>query len=230
MLTDLSGRADDVPNQYLYRFRLPSTTTGNVHRVYTLGARGREYLEGELGITCPWQFRPEKVKLLSYSQVLHALLLTRFCIGLSVWSRNADIALLDMRLSYELSGQFGKHKVIPDAWLLFEKEREKHPFLLEIDRGMEHQVRFKDHVRARLEFIRSGEYKRMFGIEAVTVCYVTTGQKPEYRESRVRAMEKWTREVLTAQKRENWLPMFRFYAAEYEALYDTFDFTRLFNG
>jgi hypothetical protein len=197
-----------------------------VHRIYTLGSRGREYLEREFGMPVTWQFRPEKVKLLSFNQILHALLLTRFVCAAHAFCRtDKTFTLSRVRLSYELSGTPGKGRtpsVIPDAWLLFEgEERGTYPVLFEMDRGMEYKEKFKAHVRGRLEYVRSGEYERTFGFAAVTIVYVTTGQKPEYRRSRLRAMREWTQEVLTEERQEDWAPLFRFAAVELECVYET---------
>jgi hypothetical protein len=92
---------------------------------------------------------------------------------------------------------------------------------LEIDRGTEYQQKFKQHVRARIEFIRSGKYIELFGTEAVTVAYLTTGERPEYRETRRKAMCGWTQEVLVEQKREKWTSVFRFCALSLDEVYMT---------
>ncbi len=114
--------------------------------------------------------------------------------------------------------------VIPDAWLHFdcrENGVHKHDLalLLELDRGMEHQRKFKEHVRGRIELIRSGEYQRVFGVPGVVVAYLTTGQTPEYRHTRMKTMNAWTREVLGELGLESWAAIFRFAAVEFEHLY-----------
>ena len=101
-------------------------------------------------------------------------------------------------------------KVIPDVWLVFENQKgEKYQILLELDRGMEFQAKFKSHVKARLEFLDSGAYVEVFGIEAVILAYLTTGQRPEYRESRREAIIRWAKEVLAERKMEDWAGNFR---------------------
>jgi hypothetical protein len=161
-----------------------------------------------------------KVKHLSYGQVLHNLLLTRFLVAAHTWARSApDFNLTQTRTCYELSkisptvilnkdGREENLKVIPDSWLLFERVKgAEHkcffPILLEIDRGREYQQKFKSHVRSRIEFIKKGgAYTQVFGQSAVTIAYVTTGERPEYRETRRAAMCSWTQEVLAEQKKE----------------------------
>src|SRR5213080_2389892 len=80
ILAPLAGGADFKPNQYLYRFKLPHTSTGNTERVYTLGHRGRDFLVSQ-GIPVDWHFQPFKAKNLSYNQIVHDLVLTRFCVA-----------------------------------------------------------------------------------------------------------------------------------------------------
>jgi hypothetical protein len=104
--------------------------------------------------------------------------------------------------------------------MLFEKEKGKFAVLFELDRGMEHGAKFKEHVRARIEFIRSGKYKETFGVPGVIVAYVTTGQTPAYRNTRMKTMNSWTREVLTDLNLKNWGGIFRFTSVEFDTIYD----------
>jgi hypothetical protein len=61
---------------------------------------------------------------------------------------------------------------------------------------------------------------KVFGIPAVMIAYVTTGQIPTYRETRVKTMAAWTREVLSELKMERWAGLFRFTSAVFESLYE----------
>jgi hypothetical protein len=172
-LSALAGNEDFRTNQYLYRFCLPSTAVGTKERIYTLGVKGRDLLRSGLGLPVDWYFRPYKVRHLSYSHVLHNLVLTRFLVAAAAFAKNVEnFRLCQTRTGYELSkvppsvtlNQEGKKeliKVIPDAWLLFERIRTGvhdayFPVLLEIDRGREYQQKFKQHVRSRIEFVKKG--------------------------------------------------------------------------
>jgi hypothetical protein len=137
------------------------------------------------------------VKHFSYGQLVHNLVLTRFLIAAHAWAaRQDDFKLNQTRICYDLAREAAtveviqeslsagkqkkkeKHTVIPDAWLQFEKLKNgEHeywfPILLEIDRGMEYQKKFKSHLRSRIEFIKKeGTYSKMFSTEAVIVAYV----------------------------------------------------------
>jgi hypothetical protein len=204
-------------NKYLYRFQLPSVHSGGIgaERIYTLGAAGRDFME-KSGFKVDWYYRPHRIKLASYGPVLHNLLLSRTLISASVWAKKQPNFKLVKTLCYELAreapsiqltndkGEREMVKVIPDAYILYQKlNNNKHEcfyqILLEIDRGMEFQKRFVKSIRARLEFIKDfGAYRRLLGMEPknVIIAYITTGDRPEYRESRRRSMCDWARKVL----------------------------------
>jgi DNA-binding PadR family transcriptional regulator len=207
-------------NQYLTRFELPSLD-GRREKVYVLGQAGRSYLL-RLGLDVSWSFRPQRLKFLSYSYVLHNLILTRTIIAASLWSQQNGIQLVDKKICYELEGE-----VIPDCWLLFHDNEDEIPVILEIDRGMEYQKKFKAHVKGRAEYLLRG-YKEDFGTEAATVVYLTTGQTPEYTQTRKKTMERWTMQVLNELRLVGWEEVFKFYVVEYNSIYELSLFSELF--
>jgi hypothetical protein len=234
ILSSLAGGEDFKNGQFLYRFRLPSFSSGGGVRIFTLGSKGRDFLANELGLPVDWYYRPSKTKYLSYSQVQHNLLLTRLLVAAHAWAaKQPDFKLVRTRICYELAreaatveinkeGKVEKLKVTPDAWIEFERnDGKKFPILLEVDRGMEHGKKYMSHVRSRIEFIRSGAYKKMFQTDAVLISYITTGDLPEYRESRRKAMCRFTQGVLSDLHKETWAPIFRFASVEFNQLYST---------
>jgi hypothetical protein len=243
ILAQLSGGKDYTDRQYLYRFPLPHTTSGNTEKVYTLGAKGRDFLQSELGMEVDWYFRPSEVNTMSYQQCHHALTLTRFLIASVVFCRGRDdIRLAEVRTEYELrrlapsveiEEQKGQRKeksrmrVVPDAWLDIEllKNGEldfRSPILLEIDRGTEYQQNFKRHVKARVAFIgENGGYRELFGTSLVTIAYLTTGSK-----ERLNNMRQWTKDVLKETNRENYADLLRFCSLTMEEI----EPARLFNA
>ncbi len=142
-----------------------------------------------------------------------------------MWAKKQPNFKLVKTLCYELAreapsieltngkGEREMVKVIPDAYLLFQKlNNNKHErfyqILLELDRGTEFKKRFVKSIRARLEFIKDSEaYRRLLGMapKNVIIAYITTGDRdrPEYRESRRRAMCNWAKEVLTQSDLNN---------------------------
>jgi Replication-relaxation len=216
-LSMLAGGSDHQTNNYLYRFPLP-TDRGNSERIWTLGSRGRDYLQ-DLGHTISWQFRPDRLRHVSYGQISHALLLTRFLVGVAVWCRNQpDVTLHEMRISYAMQEE--ATGVIPDGWLLVEIQGTNYAVILELDRGMEQGQKFKQHVKARVEFIRSGAYQRLFGVPGVIIAYATTGQTPAYRLTRAKAMNYWIGQVLKELQRTSWAGIFRCSPIEFATLYE----------
>lgn len=228
--TRLAGGRDYVDRHYLYRFPLP-TAQGNRERIYTLGSLGRELLES-LGLRVDWHFQPHKVRNFSHSHILHNLILTRFVVAAHTWSRRAtQDTLVESRLCYALAhdpallsvqkeGNTTTAPVIPDAYLRFCTEGTSCHVLFELDRGMEDGSRFLAHVKARLAFIRSGAYERVFGTPAVIIAYATTGRIPAYRDTRRRAICALTQEVLQELHLESWAGIFRFTAIEFPTLYE----------
>jgi hypothetical protein len=85
ILSSLAGGTDFKNAQFLFRFKLPNTSTGSTTRIFTLGSKGREFLANEVGLPVDWCYRPAKTKHLSYSQVLHNLLLTRWLVAAQAW-------------------------------------------------------------------------------------------------------------------------------------------------
>jgi Replication-relaxation len=219
--------ANLAKHKYLYRFQLPSVHSGGIgaERIYTLGAAGRKFME-KSGFKVDWYYRPHRIKLASYGAAVHNVLLSRTLIAASVWAKKQpNFKLVKTRICYELAreapsiqltndkGEREMVKVIPDAYLLFQKlNNNKHErfyqIILELDRGTEFKQRLIKAIRTRLEYIKdSGAYRRLLGMEPknVILAYITTGDRPEYRESRRRAMCNWTMEVL-AQSGLNNLP------------------------
>lgn len=224
LLKILCGGDDCVHNQYLFRFALAQASGGKAEKVFTLGSRGKDYLQSECAFASDWYFRPQNIKHLSHAFIEHNLTLTRFLVAAHLWCRkDPGVALLEARISYEMEKSPGKVvvvrggrqtevKVIPDAWMLFKdlKEDMRMPVLLEIDRGREYKEKFKEHVRARLEFVRSGAYQKLFEGKGCVIAYATTGELPEYRQSRIRAMRSWTWQVLSEMNLKSWAPILRF--------------------
>jgi hypothetical protein len=218
-LTELSGNTDLDQNNYLCRFNLPTATMKRQEKVFVLGAKGKRLLQ-RMGIPAMWYFRPHKLKFLSYSYVIHNLILARTMIAATQWAKDhPTYSLTDKRISYELSG-----KVIPDGWLRFSEQASDgtyaQPVILELDRGMEYRDRFRAHVRGRINYIQSGEYKKIFNTNVVTIAYLTTGQTPEYRVTRQKTMCMWIREFLKDMRLEDWSGVFKVASVEFQNIYD----------
>jgi hypothetical protein len=216
ILSGLSGNADHKPNEYLYRFGLPKATKGNIERIYTLGARGRNFLQEVSSNPVMWQYRQDRA---SYSLLVHSLTVTRFCVVAWWWSKNQErFKLLEDRTGYDEPPPDRNRTVIPDAWLLFKRsDGMRGSIILEIDRGTEFKEQFQKHIRSRLQYVQLGEFEKHFGEKSVICAYVSEGNHPR----RLKAMQQWAMEVLREEKRENWASMFRFTQVELEKVYQT---------
>lgn len=231
LLLQLCGGGDFVGNKHLYRFRAPSEV-GNPERVYTLGGRGRVFLKEAHGVDVRWRMDGP----LSYSQVLHNLLLTRVMVAARVYCReHSEFELIQERICYEFpvrSAQDGKKQagegtmsVIPDGFLLFAKRpagggEHLYPVLLEADRGTMFRERFKKHVLSRVGFVASGEYERVFGTPAVMIAYAATGTAGQASEARRRSLCSWALEALREEGHEGWEQVFRFTSVDLDAVYE----------
>jgi hypothetical protein len=177
----------------------------------------------------------------SYGAILHNLILSRSLICASIWAKKQpNFKLVKTRTCYELAreapsieltngkGEREMVKVIPDAYLLFQKlNNNKHEFfyqvILEVDRGTEFKQRLIKRIRTRLEFVKdAGAYRSLLGMDPknVIITYITTGDRAEYRESRRRAMCHWTREVLEQSDSVNLPCSFLFCSALASEIYN----------
>jgi hypothetical protein len=204
IMRKLSGGRDYDDQQFLYRFPLPTAAKGTKARVYCLGAKAWEVLAIED------VYRPAKFRHLSYSPLLHDLMLSRFLVVASTYfAAQSDYKLLETRTCYQLvrqpprltvntNGQKATITVIPDAWLDIERvgDGSAYPLWLEIDRATENRQKFQQLVRNRLAFVKSPQYEQMFNTKAVLLCYVTTGATPDLGDNRLHNMLRWTEDVL----------------------------------
>jgi hypothetical protein len=216
---------------YIFRLSPHRTTTGAPEQVYVLTSKGAEALVHITGIPVSWYYQPSK-KAFSFSYLRHALLVTRVVAQLTYFVRmHKRYTLTDCRLFYELSRMrmppTGEDKKKPqllpavaDAWAYLEDADEKDTALwIEADCGTEMRGKFQSYLQARIEFLKSGDYARVFGTPAVLMCYITTGHIEAYKNVRRRALQGWTQEVLAQCHLEDWSANFRFAAVGYNELF-----------
>jgi hypothetical protein len=228
--------------KYLYRFAQPSLSKGGaVENTYTLGCKGREYVERILGLPVFSYYRPHKLRHASYGAVVHNLILSRTLIAASLWAKKQpNFKLVKTHISHELArkapsieitndkGERDKVKVIFDGFLLFQKlNNDKHErfyqILLEIDRGTEFKQRLVKSIQARLEFVKDHKaYSSLFGTTPsnVIIAYITTGDRPEYRATRRKAMCEYTRQILAQYDHNNLNCCFRFCSVVASEIYN----------
>jgi hypothetical protein len=217
---------------YLYRFSPPRTTSGNPERVYVLTSKGAQALVEITHTPVSWYYRPSRLKGLSFSYLRHALLLSRLVASLTYFARtNPRYTLTDCYLFYELlrmqmppTGEDnGKPQLLPavaDAWAYLEDAEGKDTALwIEADCGTIFRERYRAYLKARLDFLQSGDYERVFDTPEVLLCFITTGQLEEYKNKRRRALQGWTQEVLAEEGLAAKASLFRFAAVGYNELF-----------
>ena len=218
--------------EYLFQFVPPRTTSGNPERVYALGSKGARVLTETLGIPVTWYCDPYELKSFSYSTLRHCLFLTRIIAALTYFARtHPQYSLRDCRLCYELArmrmpptGEDNEKPqslpVIADAWVrLRRSDGQGIVWWIEADCGSEMRKKFQAGLKARITFLESGDYARVFGTRAVVMCYLTTGQLEAYKDHRRKALQAWTQAILVEMKIEDWADLFQFAAVGYMELF-----------
>lgn len=214
----LCGGEDYAENQYLFRFPIPHLTAGKTEKVFTLGAKGRDFLIKE-GLPVDWYFRPQHTKHLTHGLITHNLTLTRFLVACRVFTVKSDFTITNMRISYGLAK--GGYKVIPDAWIHLMRGNTNYPLLVEVDHGTAYKDRLREHIKSRIEFLQSGEYQKVFKSRGCMIAYITTGEFKEYKNTRLRFMVERAKEALKEMRLESWASVLRFAAVERKSLLTT---------
>lgn len=233
VLSRMAGNADYGDRQLLYRYPLPNTQQGTKTRVYSLGVKGREILTEKSHYRPPY-----KLRKLSYSHIFHHLAVTRLvCSANYSCMRREDMRLVRTQLGFELARTMamvtaGKKDIsttlpVPDAWFLFARLSggvHKHfmPIWLEVECGTKGSHRFKRDLLNRIEFIQSGEFRKLFEAPGATIAYVTPAEHSSAEHSSYRkAICRWTQEFLSDLEIENWANIFRFTSVVFDEIYTT---------
>jgi hypothetical protein len=230
----LSGKKDQAPGEYLYRFALPQRAGGNGLRVFVPGEASRNLFQQEEGEANGFVWNnPATMQRYSYSYVVHNLAVTRLALCATLFCRECPVYYLaETRLAYDIArtpprvslttdGKPTTVSVIPDLWLFIERATDGQGYALwfEIDNATTFRQSFQRRLSARLECITQGVYAEYFGTPVVLLGYAVIGRTPQLREARMHTLRQWTHELLVQQKREQFARLFRFTAVEYETLY-----------
>jgi hypothetical protein len=239
----LAGNKDladaDLTYEYpLYRWGFPTGRLGNQERIFAISLTGRQILE-HLGIPVSFHFRPSRLRTYAHSSLLHDLARNRFVVALHAWAKKKPNLTVKSQLSYELAkspaiveisltGKMVKVSVIPDAILLVTNTRTNQRLLiiLEIDQNTQAQGRFKQHIAARLAYVKSPHFTITYGDIPYRIVYVTQGMTASAATARLQTMVKHTMNVLTERNRERDSQYFRFTTINFATLYE--DACRLF--
>jgi hypothetical protein len=229
VVRELAGgkHADEENNDgYLIRVSLP--TRGHWLPLYVVGNLGTKYLR-KIGVQVTWRVRRYKLRQYSFSYLRHQHAVAKLMTALLSFCRdNPDPAyrVVEVLNSYDLlkdpprarlitDGEETTVSVIPDFWAYVERVADGRGTGLwcEVDNnGNEYRRKFTRLLRSRLALLKlKNGYQDYFGTASAILCYLVIGTASEqHRKSRLRAICRWTKEVLAQEKLENWACVFRF--------------------
>ena len=233
LLREMAG-GEDGTDAYLCRVALP--TRGNWPFLYVVGSRGAKYLR-KIGVEVTWRARSYKVRHYSVSYLRHQNAVAQLLTALHCFCRECQgYQVVEVLSSYDClrepprtkvvtNGQEATVSVLPDLWVYVEQVATGRGIGLwfEVDNnGSEGRKKFQHLLRARLAMFRNG-YADYFGTSSLLCCYLVTGdaaENPARRKSRLRALCRWTKEILEQEELEDWASVFRF-AVVKEDIYTT---------
>src|SRR3954452_13876078 len=212
-----------VDNDYVLRLRaLPMPRYGQAPHVFTLGRRGRLYLQ-QLGFPVESYFRPSEERRATENSpfMTHRVAAIDVMIAAdSLCRANRSVTCPRMLSERELKRsavrvrvpslvgeQVRDVAVIPDAWFqLAQGMQSPYSIALEFDRGTEDQKVWRRKIAAYAEWV-SGPYMQAFETDNVSVAVVC----PDHR--RVGQLLDWTRRELAARSYEEYGELFLFTSA-----------------
>jgi hypothetical protein len=212
-----------VDNNYVLRLRaLPIPRYGQAPHVFTLGRKGRTYLQ-QLGFPIEQYFRPSEEKRATENSpfMTHRLAAIDVMIAADLLcAQNPSITCPRMLSERELKrdavrvqvqsltgGQVRDVAVIPDAWFqLASGSNNPYSIALELDRGTEDQKVWRGKIAAYNAWV-TGPYRQAFQTDNVTIAVVCSDDR------RVGQLMNWTMRELRARRSEENAELFLFTAA-----------------
>lgn len=185
-LTYVRVNAKELADQkYLTRIHFPTVSTGASPFVYSLGTRGLRYLSD-----CDSDvegYRPLKAE--NYFTLKHLLAVNDFAIAARLLPRlDANVELVSWQHDWQLQHSpvtAAIHNAnissVPDLFLDFtvlagsKKKAFSCPIWVEVDRGSECGIKFKNKVQAIIQLVTAKAHEKRFGVTSITVAFATTG-------------------------------------------------------
>lgn len=212
MLTTVKERLKDLSEAgYVLPLSHPSI---RLPYMYALSRKGLNYLQKQ-GVDVREYFRPSQEEdtaknflfrehMLAISDVfIHALLFVKAQPTYRIEAMLHDRYFKNRPIKATYKGV--TKTLVPDAYLEFIHTRETGkeetiPVLLELDRGTEDQKFFRKRIRAYIGFLHSREFEKLFGVQNITIAFVTTKDH-----NRIKQMRDWTRKELAQTNEPQWL-------------------------
>jgi protein involved in plasmid replication-relaxation len=212
-----------VDNEYLLRLRaLPMPRYGQAPHVFTLGRRGRTYLQ-QLGYVVEPYFRPSEERRATENSpfMIHRLAAIDVMIAADLLcqaypriscprmlsERELKRDPLRVQVASLTTGGARDVAVIPDAWFqLTDGVENPYSIAVELDRSTEDQKVWRQKVAAYVAWA-NGPYMQAFDTDNITVAVVC----PDIH--RVGQLIDWTRKELQARETPSFAEVFMFTAA-----------------
>jgi Replication-relaxation len=209
-----------VDHNYVLRLRaLPMPRYGQAPHVFTLGQKGRTYLQ-RLGFPVEPYFRPSEERRATENSpfMTHRLAAIDVMIAADLLcAGNPSISCPEMRSERELkhnavrvqvpsvaNGDVRDVAVIPDAWFqLSYRNASPYSIALELDRATEDQKVWRQKIAAYVVWA-GGPYMEAFETDNVTVAVVCPDT------SRVAQLIEWTMRELTLRSAQEYAQLFLF--------------------
>jgi hypothetical protein len=178
-------------NHYLERHFVPTrgglpTSTA----IYSIGRRGSMLLRNRYGIEPKWYAsgRNLRTEFLEHSIAITdvQLAVEQSCQSHGyalTWIGETELKSDYDRVTLKVNDQEKSVAVIPDGYFIIERldknsEKKVTRFALEVDRGTEHQARFKTKTEAYIEYTRpGGKHESRYASKALRVLTVTLGER-----------------------------------------------------
>jgi hypothetical protein len=212
-----------VDSEYVLRLRaLPMPRYGQAPHVFTLGRKGRTYLQ-QLGFPVEPYFRPseerratENSPFMTHRLAAIDVMITAdlLCLGnpsitcpRMLSERELKRNALRVQVPSLATGQIRDVAVIPDAWFqLAHGSESPYSIAIELDRGTEDQKVWRQKIAAYTVWV-AGPYMQAFDTDNVTVGVVCPNNQ------RVSQLMDWTMRELAARSKEDYAELFLFTAA-----------------
>jgi Replication-relaxation len=221
-----------VDNDYILRLRaLPMPRYGQAPHVFTLGRKGRIYLQ-QLGFPIEPYFRPSEERRATENSpfMTHRLAAIDVMIAADLLcAGNPSIICPEMKSERELKhnavrvqvpstsgGEVRDVAVIPDAWFQVSyRNRRPYSIAVELDRSTEDQKVWRQKIAAYLVWA-AGPYLEAFATDNVTVAVVCPDER------RVAQLIEWTMRELTVRSAQEDAELFLFTSQSPVASFERF--------
>lgn len=160
---------------------------GRSPTLYILDRKGADLLKTERGYDgISWHHESKNLKT---EFLHHTLAINDVMVTMTVacrergWQLESWLTENEIKADYDwvhirtATGRTQRVAVLPDSYFSIVARQRRYPFFLELDRGTTALKRFKNKIRAYLDYYRTGLYHQRYGNRSLRVLTVTLGEK-----------------------------------------------------